>query len=334
MLLDVIGAGLGAWPGAELVGRVRQAGSLASQLAGQVVLVPRFLPCGDCPPCARGRVALCHAPAPRPSRPPQEAVVPAKFLLPLMAPFVPIVEGTVAADNLWPYAVLADALLAPYAGLCQAGFSPGTLTLILGNDARASLAAVVVSALGGRPVLVGQWPEPLHAALALSPYAVSAVLCGDTLDAEALLAQAKDQTQSHVQSAPPCIIETTGSTAGRTRALSLLAHGGAALLLDRAQPLDAPPASPPLFDAGPQPHALSFGALLDLVTRRGATVIGAAHPHPDLLIELCALLSRAQVSLETLVRPVAEHDVDAVYLARRCGQDDPLRLPVVRWPLP
>ena len=62
-----LGSALGAYPGSEVVGVVGEISPSESETAtasqgaraGQLVLVPRLLPCGECRPCRRGRVSIC-----------------------------------------------------------------------------------------------------------------------------------------------------------------------------------------------------------------------------------------------------------------------------------
>jgi threonine dehydrogenase-like Zn-dependent dehydrogenase len=75
--IAVVGSALGAYPGAEIVGVVQAvpsiddgaSGSAMALQPGQVVLVPRLLPCGECDSCRRGRVAICPQRLARPRRP-------------------------------------------------------------------------------------------------------------------------------------------------------------------------------------------------------------------------------------------------------------------------
>ncbi|HRI50446.1 MAG TPA: alcohol dehydrogenase catalytic domain-containing protein, partial [Pseudomonadota bacterium] len=118
--LLICGSALGAHPGAEVVGIVSAAGESAAHLADRCVIVPRLLPCGECEPCRRGRVAVCATRRPRPRHLETREVVPAGFLLPLEPPFV---QAVPPADSWWWYAALSDALLAPYSGLVRVGQS-------------------------------------------------------------------------------------------------------------------------------------------------------------------------------------------------------------------
>ena len=70
---------------------------------------------------------------------------------------------------------------------------------------------------------------------------------------------------------------------------------------------------------------------LGRLTDEQCAVLGAGSPHPDLLPELIALLRRAGVSLDSLVQEIPPTQVDQALHARRCGQADPVLLPIVRF---
>jgi threonine dehydrogenase-like Zn-dependent dehydrogenase len=324
--VTIVGSALGAHPGAEVVGVVRSTADAARHLFGRAVIVPRFLPCGECDLCRRGRIANCKLLGARPRRPQPRETLPARFLLPLEPPFV---AAEPDAASLHRYAALADGLLAPYAGFVRAGVTPGTLCLILGGGPRSALSVIACQALGAR----------------------AAVLCSDAAQAQALLAppyealgaidanldddDAKDALRQLCDGAglPDhgiCLLETTGSDAGRARALGLLGTGGTAVLLDRPQPLDATETGglPADLDAGPGQRGV---ALLERLTREGCQILGAGPAHPDLLPELLALVLRTGVDLAALTRSVSPPEIDAVMAARRSGRGsaaEQLALPI------
>jgi hypothetical protein len=131
------------------------------------------------------------------------------------------------------------------------------------------------------------------------------------------------------------LLETSGSDAGRARAVGMLEAGGTALLLDRARPLGEAPVSTPQLAApltgGP---GLWGVALLERVVNEQCHIVGAGPAHPDLLPELLALLDRAQVDLSTLTDAVTPDEAAAIVAARREGRSPrPLRLPIVRFPV-
>lgn len=310
---------------------VVEAGDSAGHLLGRSVVIPRLLACGECEPCRRGRLTSCPELRPRPRRPVPRELVPARFLLPLEPPFVaaPPEQG-----DLWRYAALAESLLAPYAALVRAGVTPGTLCAVLGGGARAGLATVVIRALGGAAVVVT--PEPREqAALCQPPFHALATLDPSTMDPGAMRLRLREiATEAGLTSHGLVLIESSGSDAGRARALGMSEAGGTVILLGRGHELgpatatsttDSALAAEPVGGPG-----LTSIALLERVSTEQCQIHGAGAPHPDLLPELLALLDRAGVDLSTLVRAVEPGDVDAEMAARRARRAD-LLLPVVRF---
>lgn len=333
--VEVLGSALGAHPGAEVVGVVRSAGESAQHLLGRTVLVPRVLGCGECDLCRRGRLASCAALFARPRRPQPVERLPARFLLPLEPPYV---AATPSPEALPLYAALSDGLLAPYSGLVRAGIGPGMLCVVLGGGSRAALATVAARALGAQVALLSDDAEE-RALLCEPPYRALRGLDASTLEPAAVaLALRKLCDEVGLAWHGLCVLETSGSDAGRARALGLLGAGGTAVLLERAQPLDATdvgPALPAAVSAGPGVGGI---ALLEKVVAEGCQIIGAGTPHPDLLPELVALIERAQLELElsTLTRTVSPAQIDAVMAARRSGlasAADRIRLPIVVYPI-
>ena len=304
----IYGSALGAFPGAESVGVVEEAGGAAQHLVGQAVLVPRLLPCGECPACRRGAVRACPQRRNRPVRPCLREVVPARALLPLVPPFV---DASPATENLWPYAVLSDALLTPYSGFVRAGVCAGTVCVVLGQGLRADLTALVADSLG----LVVERLSPsdeerLDPAAARREISVRAAAQGLAL-------------------AGAVIVETVGSLAARARAVQMAEPAGTVLLYEPSQPLDG---SAGQLVAEPQAGAAlsSLAALAHIVDMQAQLI--AVAPHPDLLPELLSLCARTQIDFTKLTREVSPSDMDNVMAARRCGQDGDSRLPVVRFP--
>lgn len=177
--------------------------------------------------------------------------------------------------ELWQAAALADAAAAPFAGLMRAGIAPSDRVAIIGKGARAVLAAAIVRAKGAQPV---------------------------DIDVEA----APEETAVEV------VLETTGSAAGRHRALAMLPPGATAVFLDG--PVDAVPvphADWPRFVAGE-------GKLL-----------GAEAAHPDLLPEVCALFARGELPIASLVTAIEPSQIEETLAQRRAGKL--AQLPIVRF---
>lgn len=329
ILVAVHGSALGAHPGAEVSGVVTDTGAAAAHLRGRPVLVPRLLPCGECSLCQRGRVAVC--PGLRRHGPPAaEVVVPARFVVPLGPPLFP---AEVPADRLWRFAALADTLGAPHAGLLRAGQSPGELCVILGGGVRAAGAALVVRAIGCQAVVICANAEQ-RAGLLEPPFQVAAVLDSAALDPDGARAAVREAAQSlGLRPHGLTLLETSGSDAGRARALAMVESGGIAVLLDRAA---AGPVGPQTEMPSPLPAGPALGiAALDRICDQQGAVLGAGAAHPDLLPELVALALRAELPLDAFTDPVEPTDQAQaeVLAARRAGQAGAaaLRLPIVRF---
>jgi len=177
--------------------------------------------------------------------------------------------------ELWQAAALADAAATPFAGLMRAGIAPSERVAVIGKGARAALAAAIVRAKGAQPV---------------------------EIDVEA----APEETAVEV------VLETTGSSAGRHRALAMLAPGATAVFLDG--PVDAVPV--------PLPDWPRF------VAGEGK-LLGAQAAHPDLLPEVCALYARGELPIASLVTAIEPAQIDATLALRRAGKLT--QLPIVRF---
>lgn len=305
----ICGSALGAFPGAECVGIVEEAGDAAQHLAGQAVLLPRVLSCGECSCCRRGAVLACPQRRARPVRPQPFEVVPARYLLPVAPPYVRVAPP---AETLWQLALLSDALLTPYTGLVRAGVSPGTVCVVLGQGFRAQLAAVMAEALG---LFVVRFSA--QEAVQLDPAAARQRV--------AELANAQG-----LPLAGACIVETVGSDAARARAVLMAEPASSVLLLERSLPLGGADVEGRLVaepEAGAQ---LVSVAVLQHVVAMQAQVLAVA-PHPDLLPELLALCGRAQLDLASHTRAVRADEIEAVMATRRSGQETDLRLPIVQF---
>ena len=310
--VEIAGAALGAHPGAEVVGIVRTAAETAQHLFGRAVIVPRYLPCGECDLCRRGRIANCKLLQKRPIRPQAREVLPARFLLPLEPPYV---ADEPDEATLYRYAVFSDGLLAPYAGLVRAGVGPGTLCVVLGDGPRAALAVVVCRAIGAKAAVLCAHAEQ-RAALCMPPYEALRAIDAN-LDDEAVHAELRALgDEAGLPAHGICFLETSGSDHGRARTLGLLSAGATAVLLDA-------PEGETTRTAGV--------ALLERVVNEGCQIIGAGPPHPDLLPELLALVERAGVSLDALTRAVAPSDIAAATAGMGGSAHEPLRLPIARF---
>lgn len=268
VVVEVLGSALGAQPGAEVCGRVVAAGDAAAEWLGRRVVVPRVLPCGECGYCRRGNTFACPSRARRGELATHETA-PARWLLAAEPPLDP-------GDGLWRWAALADAAATPYAGLLRAQVAPGDLCLVVGGGVRGRFACALAGAMGAQVAVLDADPARRAAAVAAG---ARFALDGERLDAPgaraALYAEAR---AAGVEYFYLKVIETTGTAAGRRRALALLDGGATAALLADGDGEDAP-------------------APLDALAELGATVVGAPACHPDLLPELAALVVRGDLDL-------------------------------------
>ncbi|HZS40175.1 MAG TPA: zinc-binding dehydrogenase [Polyangia bacterium] len=302
VVVRVDGCALGVEPRAEIAGEVIAAGDAAAEWLGRRVVVPRALPCGDCELCRRGRAAVCAARAPRDGLATHETV-PARFLCSVEPPLWP--DG----EELWRMAALADAAAAPYAALVRAGLAPGDPAVVIGGGARGAFTIAIARAKGAHPVIVDGDARLRERALGLgAAFALDAALAPD--EARADFERQARERGLRVEGTK--ILETTGTAAGRYRAIAMLPDGATAVLLDgsRGEPAPAPAIDWENFAASER------------------TVLGAAAAHPDLYPELCALLVRGELALAPLVRAVSVDEAGAALAARRAGTL--VELPIIR----
>jgi 6-hydroxycyclohex-1-ene-1-carbonyl-CoA dehydrogenase len=332
VVVQVHGSALGAHPGAEVSGVVIEAGESARDWLGRSVVVPRLLPCGECGPCLRGRTAVCVSGAGRrqgrrglPQPQERQEIVPCRYLLPLGPPLLDEARA-VPAEEVWRYAALADTVSAPYDGLVRAGVSPGELCVVIGGGSRAAAAVLVARALGCQVVVVGGHAASREA-LTAAPFGALGALDGGALDPAGAWAAVREIAgRAEVPVHGAVLIETTGTDAGRARALGMIEAGGTAILLDRQDPVGAGQAGP--LPAGP---GLDGPALLERVCREQGRVLGAPAAHPDLLPELLALVQRAELDLGALTLAVAPTEIEDTLARRRRGEGDAVRLLVARY---
>jgi 6-hydroxycyclohex-1-ene-1-carbonyl-CoA dehydrogenase len=304
VVVAVAGCALGTEPRAEVAGRVIAAGEAARDWTGRRVVVPRVLPCGDCDRCRRGRSATCPARAPRDGLSGKETL-PARYLCSLDPPLWP---AALTDGDLWQFAALADAAGTPWAALTRLGVAPGELVVVIGGGPRGAFTVALAKSLGAHAVLVDSHEGRAARARELGArFTVDADRDPDaTRDDLEKQAAALGLTTSGYK-----LVETTGSPAGRLRALSMLPDGGSAALLDGGE--DLPRQLPPLP--------------LEQLATREAQAMGVSACHPDLYPELCAKLVRGDFTLGALVTRVAPPERDAALAAVRAGKLD--RLPIV-----
>lgn len=299
VLVEAAGSAIGAAPGSEVAGRVIAAGETASEWLGRRVVIPRVLPCGECGRCRRGRTAACESAFVREGAVATHETVPARFLLSVEPPLWPGDERLPSGPaGLACLAALADAAAAPYGALVRAQVAPGELCVIVGAGVRGRFAAGLARALGAHPIVLDGDPHLRELALAAG---ARSALDSASLDTPALAERlASEATSLGAAPGGPKLIETTGSAAGRRRALELATPGGVAALLSDGDGYDL---------------RIPIEALCD----GEAVVLGAAACHPDLLPELCALVVRGELDLASQVQLLPFDDYAAAVAERRAG---------------
>ena len=300
VVVEVAGSAVGAAPGAEVAGRVVAAGEAAGEWLGRRVVVPRVLPCGECDACRRGRTARCRLATPREAVA-THATVPARFLLSVEPPLWSEHEPLAAL------AALADAVATPYGALVRAQLAPGDLCVIVGGGVRGRFAAAIAQARGAYAAVIES--DPALAELARQAGARFVVDGGGGLDARHLRAAlVADAVAAGVSVVEPKVIDTTGTAAGRRRALELVSDGGVLALLADGDGLAVP-------------------APLEELAHHECTVVGAAACHPDLYVELMALVVRGDLRLSPEVTLLPFEALASAILDVRTGRER--RLPIL-----
>lgn len=289
VVVEVAGRALGVEPAAEICGRVAEAGEAARHLLGQRVVVPRVLPCGDCDACRRGHAACCAQRAPRKTRGPRETV-PARYLVSVEPPLWPFGARD---EDLWKLAALADAASAPYGALTRAGLTPGELLVVVGGAPRGAFAVALAKALGAHPILIDGDVRKRDRATALG---AARVLGAEDAPEEQRVRLDEEARRLGASAHGYKVLDTTGTAAGRDRAIRLCPPGGTVALLDGG-PDRGDPVPPPDWEA---------------LARAEVKLLGASACHPELIPELCALVVRGEVPLDPIVARAGAADAIAL----------------------
>jgi 6-hydroxycyclohex-1-ene-1-carbonyl-CoA dehydrogenase len=203
--------------GHEVSGVVVETGPGAEAWSGRSVVVPAVVPCGDCPACRAGRGPIC----PHQTFPGND--VHGGFATHLRVPargLCPVPEGRV---ELWPLAVVADAVSTPYQAIRRSGLGPGDLAVFVGIGGVGGFGVQIAAALGAAVAAIDVEPERLSR--------IAGHGAGLTLDARALgfpdlrkavraFAEARGVPSWRVK-----LFETSGTEAGQATAFGLLGHG-------------------------------------------------------------------------------------------------------------
>lgn len=136
--------------GHEVVGHVVQTGPGAEALAGQRVLVPAVMPCGECAFCRAGRGNAC----PQQKMPGND--IDGGFATHLVVPSRPLVKlGEVPASvDFRHLSVVADAVSTAYQAIRRANVKPGEAVLVVGAGGVGGYAIQIAKALGAKVVAI------------------------------------------------------------------------------------------------------------------------------------------------------------------------------------
>ena len=207
--------------GHEISGIVRAVGAGADPaLAGQPVVVPAVLPCGECDLCRAGRRAICRQQVmpgnDRHGGFASHVVVPARYLCPV--PAAALVE-----HELWELSVVADALSTPFQAVKRSGLLPGELAIVVGVGGIGVHAVQVARAAGATVIAIDIDARKLEQATEAG--------ARGAIDVRGMpLKEVRKQARALADAlgAPPHlwkIFETSGTRAGQETAYALVGFG-------------------------------------------------------------------------------------------------------------
>jgi 6-hydroxycyclohex-1-ene-1-carbonyl-CoA dehydrogenase len=200
--------------GHEISGTVVEAPAPFTHLAGQEVIVPAVIPCGQCDLCKTGRDNAC-----------QSQIMPGNDSHGGFAPFVNVPGRAVApvpkgrgGYALEELSVIADAVTTPFQALKRSGMAAGDLVVVIGAGGIGSYAIQIAHALGARVAAIDIDGEKLEQAKALG--ATWAFNPKDTPAPAIRKALGKD---TGIATARWRIIEMSGTAPGQETAWGLMA---------------------------------------------------------------------------------------------------------------
>lgn len=208
--------------GHEISGVVIAAGAGAENWAGQSVIVPAVIPCGDCDFCQRGRGTIC----PNQKMPGNDVqggfathvTVPAFGLCP-----VDMDRLAKLGMSLADVSVVADAMTTPYQAAIQAGVKEGDFVVVVGAGGVGGYAIQIAAALGAIVVALDV-DDPKLAAVAGSGAQFTLNTRG--MDGRAIKkAVGAFAEESNCAPTEWIVFECSGTGAGQTTAYGLLNRG-------------------------------------------------------------------------------------------------------------
>ena len=235
--------------GHEVSGRVVSCGAGSERWADKAVIVPAVLPCGECDLCKRGLGTICRQQK-MPGNDIQggfasHIVVPARGLCEVDETRLALAGLTLAEVS-----IVADALTTPYQAVRRAalidspqapsgrsppggrepawerpgaGFTPGSLAIVVGAGGVGGYCVQVANAFGAKVIAIDVDEAKL---MAIAKHGAALTLNSRVLDAKAIKAAIFDFAKKNgLRSTEWFIFECSGSAPGQLTAYGLLVHG-------------------------------------------------------------------------------------------------------------
>ena len=277
--------------GHEISGYVEDAGRRYRALAGQAVVVPAVLPCGECDACRSGRSTIC----PKQVMPGNDrdggfathVVLPGRFLCPVPGasedPDAPL--GAAPGLTLRHLAVVADAVSTAYQAVDRSGLRAGELAVVVGLGGVGTFAAEIAAERGA--AVVGLDVDPRRRAAAAS-LGVGLALDPREVTGKELRTRVSDFARSSGAPAQGwTILECSGTPAGQQTAYGLLVHGATLMVVGFTL----------------EPVSLRLSNLMAFDARALGNWGCAPELYPAILEK--ALAGRIEVAAHAVLRPLA-----------------------------
>ncbi len=211
--------------GHEIVGRVVEVGEGARWRAGDRVLIPAVMPCGDCAYCRAGRGNAC----PKQKMPGND--IHGGFSSHILVPAAPLVaiSADVPENEYRALSVVADAVSTAWQAAVRADLKAGEVAVIIGAGGVGGFLVQIARALGAH-VIACDVSEARLAKIAPFGAAETAKLSGD--DVKPLRKQVTAALTSRgLTGLNLKVFECSGHTGGQNSAWSLMAHGSTTLFV-------------------------------------------------------------------------------------------------------
>lgn len=209
--------------GHEVSGRVVAAGPGAREWLDRAVIVPAFLPCGECDLCRRGLGRVCRN---------QKMLgndIQGGFGSHIAVPvngLCPVDESRLDAAglSLADLSVVADAVTTPYQAVERAGVKDGDLAVVIGIGGIGGYAAQIAHAFGATVIAVDIDQAKLDT---IAKHGVALTIDANEFQGRALKkAVGAFAAGRGLRSTEWIVFECSGTAAGQRAAFGLLTHGG------------------------------------------------------------------------------------------------------------